>query len=126
MAGKVATIVSLGLDKPFKDRPIAKALKCNLIRSDIRIQPIDGIHGYLIVGNRRKAQAEQDFMRILDAYKGFGGVEFDVDILTTDSPQPEMKGLSDDKVVFIESPKTPMLFNDAQWCLDHGIAPPSN
>ena len=122
MAGKVATIVNLGLDKPYGEREIVKALRASRVKSDIRLQPIDNGLAYLNVGNKRKAQAETDLLTIVSHYKNFGGIEFDMKDLGDNSPAPEMAGLTNDGVPYIDTPSTPIYLNDPEWCIAHGVA----
>jgi hypothetical protein len=99
MAGKVATIISLGLDKPWGERPIANALRGrkSVDNLEVRVQPIDGTYGYLVVGHKKqKALAEAGMMDILKAYKSLGGKEFNEDVLSSDSPVPSMAGFTND------------------------------
>jgi hypothetical protein len=126
MAGKIATIISLQKDVNYGDRLIVRGMKQANVRSDIRVQPIDDNHAYLIVGNKKKAQAELDFFSVLNAYKALGGKEFDSTILGAGAPSPEMRGLQNDGVQYVHHDPTPMYLNDPVWCAEHGVAGPSN
>jgi hypothetical protein len=94
MAGKVATIVSLGLDKPYTERIIVKALK-SVRGVDVRVQPAGNGYGYLVVGAKLKANAVTAFDKILAEYKALGGIEYNTDVLPDNAPKPEMAGISD-------------------------------
>jgi len=125
MAGTVATIISLEKNLPRSDRAIVKAMTECRVKSDLRIQPIDETYAYLVCANKKKANAESDLMTLLSAYKGFGGVEFDVNILTANSPVPAMAGINNDKVEYIDSPVSIVRLNDPEWCREHGVALPN-
>jgi hypothetical protein len=100
MAGKFATIVSLGLGLEYSKRPIAMALKTNRTPNiNVRVQPAGNDLGYLIVEHKKsKDIAEKAMLEILGAYKGFGGKEFEVSDLPSDAPTPEMAYLTNDTV----------------------------
>jgi hypothetical protein len=94
MAGKVATIVSLGLDKPYAERTIVKALRT--VRGvDVRVQPAGNGYGYLVVGAKLKANAVASLDQIMAEYKALGGIEYDTNVLPDNAPKPEMAGISD-------------------------------
>lgn len=97
MAGTVATVISLGGNLPMGERPIMKALRGNRTNGlEIRIQPAGNGYGYLVVNAKIKANAEAGMMEILKLYKGFGGKEYDNDVLPSDAPKPGRAGINND------------------------------
>lgn len=98
MAGTVATIIGLELAKQYNDKAITKALRAYRNHSEVRVQPIDGVHAYLVVKNKLKADAEKDLMGIIKSFKSFGGQEFDSTVLVGDVPKPAMARINNDMV----------------------------
>jgi hypothetical protein len=99
MSGKIATVIDL---KTYLQVRGVKPLH----GSAVETQHISEGKGYLIVSNRLKAHAEEDFAVILDAYQGVGGKEYEVtDLTVNEIPAPEMKGITNDAVPYVEYPR---------------------
>ncbi|MDR2457462.1 MAG: hypothetical protein LBD41_03170 [Clostridiales Family XIII bacterium] len=98
MAGKLATIIAMSTNLELQNRPIYKALKTPTpTGTNVRVQPLHEDYAYLVVEHKKsKDIAEKSFNQILDAFRGFGGKEFNEDILNEDSPEPNMAYMTND------------------------------
>jgi len=98
MAGTVATIIGLELSMKYNDRAITKALREIRVKSDVRVQPINGNYAYLVLNNKKKAEAEAELLTLTAAFKKAGGKEFNQDVLTGDIPKPAIARMNNDWV----------------------------
>ena len=106
MAGKLATIISLGINLPLQERAIYKALHNTRTETgtNVRVQPIKDDKAYLVVEHKKsKAIAENSFNALVKAYLEFGGIEYNEDVLDDNSPEPSMAYISDEGAHIIPS-----------------------